>query len=510
MSQSMTLASVVRENARSSPTQPAVVCGLTSLDHSQLAQRIDRLTGVFADLGIGSGDRIVWLGQNCHRWLESLVAAGRLGAMLASLNWRLPASELGGILNDYEPQIVIWQRADLGPLAETLRPAHPGARWICHDTAQDDGYESLIQRTQPHPHRGLEDPDAPALLLSVADPSGGTNGSLLSQGNLLVPGLLMAQLQAIDSHSVHLVSAPLFHIAALFALIPTLQMRGTNVFVRRADATLVCEAINLHKCTHGLLFAPTIREIVELNADGRYNLKAFRSGIDMPGWQAMVSADSSAWGRHNGGYGQTETNMAVLASLTDGASNTSGRAAPYTEVCIADADDREVAAGEVGQILVRGASVHKGYWRRPDIDRQRFAGGWWHTRDLGTRNADGIVSFVGPMGRMIKAGAENIFGAEIERCLAQHAGVREAAIIGIPDETWVQSVKAIVVVDAQSAVTPEELIEHCRTRLASYKRPRSVVLRQEALPRVGPAIDYKSLDAAYGGGNYPGEGTRSV
>ena len=87
MSQTMTLASVVRENARSSPTRAAVVCGLTSLNHSQLAQRIDRLTGVFADLGIGSGDRIVWLGQNCHRWLESLVAAGRLGAVLASLNW---------------------------------------------------------------------------------------------------------------------------------------------------------------------------------------------------------------------------------------------------------------------------------------------------------------------------------------------------------------------------------------------------------------------------------------
>jgi hypothetical protein len=100
--------------------------------------------------------------------------------------------------------------------------------------------------------------------------------------------------------------------------------------------------------------------------------------------------------------------------------------------------------------------------------------------------------------------------AEIERCLAQHPAVREAAIIGIPDETWVQSVKAIVVVDAQSAVTQEELIEHCHTRLAPYKKPRSVVLRQEALPRVGPAIHYESLDAAYGGGNYPDEGTRSV
>jgi acyl-CoA synthetase (AMP-forming)/AMP-acid ligase II len=510
MSQSMTLASVVRENARSCPALPAIVCGSVALDYFELAQRIDRLTHVFAGLGVGRGDRIAWLGQNCHRWLESLVAAGRLGAMLASLNWRLPAAELGAILNDYKPKVAIWQRVDLGQTAAALRAEHPDAHWICHDGSEDGGYESLIQRAAPHPLGGGEDADTPVLLLSVADPSGSTNGSMLSHTNLLVPGLLMAQLQAIDSHCVHLASAPLFHIAALFGLIPTLQMRGTNVFVRRAEAELVCKAIAHHKCTHGLLFAPTIREIVEHNANGRYDLKSFRNGIELPGWQQMISRDPSAWGRHNGGYGQTETNMAILAALTDGASNTSGRAAPYAEVRVVDADDCEVAAGAVGQILVRGASVHKGYWQRPDIDRQRFAGGWWHTRDLGIRNADGIVSFIGPMGRMIKAGAENIFGAEVERCLAQHPAVREAAIIGIPDETWVQSVRAIVVVAADSPVTEQELIEHCRARLASYKKPRSVVLRQEALPRIGPAIDYRALDAAYGGGNYPGEGTRSV
>lgn len=505
----MTLGAVIRENARSCPEQRAVVCGPSSLTHSEVADRVSRLTRVFASLAIQPGDRIAWLGHNCHRWLESLAAAGNLGALLASLNWRQPTHELDAVLRDFKPKVILWQEEGCGAAAATLRKEHPNAHWLCHDSHDAAGYESLLAAAQPYDDVPSLDPGTPVLLMSVADPAGGTHGSMLSHTNLLVPGLLMAKLQEIDARTVHLVSAPLFHIAALFGLIPTLQMRGTNVFVRRADAGLICEAIAKHQCTHGLLFAPTIREIVEQHG-GRNDLRSFRSGIDLPGWQSLVTPDTSLWGRLNGGYGQTETNMAVLAALTEGASNTSGRAAPYAEVRIVDADDRDVPANTLGQILVRGQNVHQGYWQRPEINAQRFAGGWWHTRDLGRRNTEGIISFVGPMGRMIKAGAENIFGAEVERCLADHPAVKEAAIIGIPDPDWVQSVRAIVVTKPDVNVTEQELIEHCRARLASYKKPRSVIFRTDALPRAGVAIDYAALDAAHGGGNYPGEGTRSV
>jgi acyl-CoA synthetase (AMP-forming)/AMP-acid ligase II len=505
----MTIAAVIRENARSCPQHRAVVCGSSTFNHSEVADRVSRLTRLFASLGIEPGDRIAWLGQNCHRWLESLAAAGNLGALLASLNWRQPTHELDAVLRDFKPKVVIWQEEGCGAVAATLRKDHSYAHWLCHDGNDTVGYEALLAVTQPYDAVPALDSDAPVLLMSVADPAGGTHGSILTHTNLLVPGLLMAKLQEIDARTVHLASAPLFHIAALFGLIPTLQMRGTNVFVRRADAALICEAIAGHHCTHGLLFAPTIREIVEQQAGG-HDLRSFRSGLDLPGWQSLVTADTSAWGRLNGGYGQTETNMAVLAALTEGASNTSGRAAPYAEVRIVDADDRDVPQNAVGQIVVRGQSVHQGYWQRPEINTKRFAGGWWHTRDLGRRNADGIISFIGPMGRLIKAGAENIFGAEVERCLAAHPAVREVAIIGIPDPDWVQSVRAIVVIKPDVNVTEQELIEHCRTRLASYKKPRSVIFRTDPLPRAGVAIDYAALDAAHGGGNYPGEGTRSV
>lgn len=129
--------------------------------------------------------------------------------------------------------------------------------------------------------------------------------------------------------------------------------------------------------------------------------------------------------------------------------------------------------------------------------------GWWHTTDLGRREADGTIQFIGTMTRMIKSAAENIYPAEVEACLERHPAVREAALIGVPDERFVQSAKAVVALAEGATATEEELIEHCRAHIASYKKPRSVEF-VDALPRVDGAKDYAALDDKFGGGGYPG------
>jgi long-chain acyl-CoA synthetase len=144
-----------------------------------------------------------------------------------------------------------------------------------------------------------------------------------------------------------------------------------------------------------------------------------------------------------------------------------------------------------------------GYHDRPEVNAQRQAGGWHHTNDLGRRERDGSISFVGPKTRLIKSAAENIYPAEVEGCIARHPGVAEAAVIGVPDRTWGQSLKAIVVLRSGSSATAEDVIEHCRANIASYKKPRSVEF-VDRLPRQGFAVDYDSLDERFGGGGYPG------
>jgi long-chain acyl-CoA synthetase len=145
-----------------------------------------------------------------------------------------------------------------------------------------------------------------------------------------------------------------------------------------------------------------------------------------------------------------------------------------------------------------------GYFSRPEQNRARQAGDWHHTYDLGRREADGSLTFIGPKTRLIKSAAENIYPVEVEGCIAKHPAVFECAVIGVPDSVWTQSVKAIVALKPGASASAEEIIEHCRAQIASYKKPRSVEF-VETIPRKGFAVDYDALDARFGGGGYPGK-----
>ena len=290
----------------------------------------------------------------------------------------------------------------------------------------------------------------------------------------------------------------------------TYLFAGTNVFTPRVDAEELCRVIEAERCTGAFLMPPTIDQILELNADGRYDLSHLRSFRGKPEWNAMITVDDSPWATRPAGFGQTEvTGMLTFNALGGECVGNSGRAAPLAAVRIVDPDGHEVPPGETGEIVARGPQVMTGYRNRPEETERRQAGGFHHTGDLGRREADGSLSFVGPKGRLIKSAAENIYPAEVEGALNAHASVKESAVIGVPDPTWGQSVLAVVVLAdgvEPGEGTEAELIEHVRGRIASYKKPKAIVFRAEPLPRLGWPIDYDALDDAYGGGGYPGGG----
>jgi long-chain acyl-CoA synthetase len=183
-----------------------------------------------------------------------------------------------------------------------------------------------------------------------------------------------------------------------------------------------------------------------------------------------------------------------------------GRPAPFLRVGILDPDGHEVEQGETGEICVRGPTVMNGYLNRAEVSAERSSGDWHHTNDLGRCESDGSLTFIAPRSRLIKSAAENIYPTEVEACLRTCTGVADAAVIGVPDRTWGQNVVAVIVVKEGENVTAEEIIEHCRSHIASYKKPK-VVEFVESLPRQGWAVDYDALDAQFGGGGYPGTGS---
>jgi acyl-CoA synthetase (AMP-forming)/AMP-acid ligase II len=255
---------------------------------------------------------------------------------------------------------------------------------------------------------------------------------------------------------------------------------------------------------------PTASDIMEVNKDVRYDLSSLRTFGASPAWNAMVTVDDSPWGLHPAGYGQTEaTGMLTFNALGIGSIGSSGRPSPWVQVRIVDPAGHDVPDGETGEIVARGRVVTTGYHDRADLNAERTRDGWWHTSDLGKREADGSITFVAPLTRIVKSAAENIYPAEVEGCLNRHPGVKESAIIGVPDPKWTQKVLAVVVrADGPDgeALTADVLVEHCRSLIASYKKP-SVIEFVDELPRKGWAVDYDALDERFGGGGYPGLGS---
>ncbi len=509
----LTLGDILREHRRSHPLADALVCREQRLTYPEMDDRVNRLANALRSEGFGPGDRILWLGQNCHRVMESLLATAKLGGIMCPVNWRQRPAELAHVIADVDPALVIWQREEIGDAAlAALRESGSRALWLCHDAAEpgEEDYESFVASggiTDPE----LEvDPSSAVLQMYTAAFLGKPNGALLSHSAIVGQDLVIAMLQEVTSETVYLNSGPLFHVATFMTTLATFHMGGKNVFTRRVDAEELCRLIEREKCTQAFLIGPTIGEIVELNATGKYDLSSLRTFAGSPEWNSMTSRDTSPWGRRPAGYGQTEVmGMLTFNALGGSALGTHGRTSPLAQLRIVDPDGKEVPPGETGEIVCRGPIVMNGYLGKDELNTIRQRGRWHHTNDLGRRERDGSVTFVGPKTRIVKSGAENIYPAEVEACINEHPSVQEAAVIGVPDPKWTQSVKAIVVLRDGASATAEEIVEHCRSRIASYKKPRFIEFADE-LPRNGFLVDYDALDAAYGGGGYPGGGNRSA
>jgi acyl-CoA synthetase (AMP-forming)/AMP-acid ligase II len=511
---STTLADVLREHRRSRPQRLGVVDGDVRRTFPELDERVNRLAHALAAEGVGAGDRVLWLGQNSARIIELLLAAAKLGAMFCPANWRQTADELVFVVEDLDPEVVVWQDEEVGETVRTARAQlSSSARWLLHDAPEgfgSDSYEAFLATGGPDDDFGNVDPDASLLLIYTAAFGGRPNAAMLSHRACIEQGIVYGHFTGTTGDDVYLNSGPMFHLGTLMHTLATFVAGGTNVFVPRVEGELLCRVIEAEGCTGAFLVGPIFEQILGADPDGRYDLSSLRSAHGSSEWNARTSRDTSPWASAPGGYGQSEVvGMMTFSCLALGAMGAHGRTSPLLQIRIVDPDGNDAPDGEPGEIVTRGPTVMNGYWNRAKLNEERSRGDWHHTNDLGRREADGSITFVGPKTRMIKSAAENIYPVEVEQCIAAHDAVKECAIIGVPDERWVQSVKAIVVLQEGATATPDDLIEHCRARIASYKKPRSVEF-VDALPRDGWVVDYDALDATFGGGNYPGGNVRSA
>src|SRR6266498_123290 len=271
----MTLADVLRGNARSYPERPAVVCRDVRNSYVELDERVNRLAAALAGAGVTRGERVLWIGQNCHRVLELLLACAKLGAIFCPANWRQSPAELSFVVSDSDPRIVFWQSEEIGDTAKNTRELAGGdARWIAHDGGE---YEELVASSSAADPGVDVDPASPVLMMYTAAFGGQPNGALLTHEGLIAQNLVMASVQGVDSDYVYLNSGPLFHIATFMTTLATLHYGGNNVFMRRFDATDFCAVVEREGVTGSFVVGAMMQDIIEANKGRTYNLKSLRT-----------------------------------------------------------------------------------------------------------------------------------------------------------------------------------------------------------------------------------------
>lgn len=461
------------------PTRTALVFEDRSFSYAELELRARRAAGALAGLGVGEGDRVALFSKNRPEWIEVFFGLAKLGAVVVPVNFRLTPDEVSQVLAHSAPKLLVFELELAGALpADSDLPALDldGAYGTLVDEATPVASEALVHDTDAH---------------SIGYTSGTTGrakGAVLTHANMVVGThyYSMSNL-GYTREDVFLNPTPLCHRAGCARMIQSFGVGAPMVLLRRFDPERVFDLIERHRVTMSG-FVPTMVRLMSQHR-GKADVTSMRQLLTtgeacppstrelvfelFPGVELLTT------------FASTEAGIIAVSSSADERVG----ARPLPEVDLRFEEDGEilVRAGEPGR-----GGVLREYWNDPEANAEAFRDGWFATGDCGFLDEAGRLHVVDRKKDMILSGGLNIYSKEVEGCLLEHPAVLEAAVVGEPDPTWGESVVAYVVKRAGSDVGAEELVAHCRERLASYKKPREIRFRS-ALPQntVGKVLKYR-------------------
>lgn len=472
--------------------------------YAELQERVQRLATALARLGVGPGDRVATLQVNSDALVEAYFATALLDAIYVPLNFRAKADELTSMVNNAEPVVLLVG----GRYGELVRGIAPGLRSVRHYVALEGeapgwpSYEALVQGAEPEERAPAAGEEATTLLMYTAGTTGRPKAAMLTHASF--SSYVLANVSPADpeeDEERNLLSVPLYHIAGMQAVIAGVYGGRTLVLQRQFEPREWMELVQRYRAQRAMMVPTMLKQLLEHPDFRRYDLASLRvityGAASMP-LEVIRRALAELPGvRFINAFGQTETASTITMlppedHVLEGSPEeverklkrltSIGRPLEDVEVRVVDEEGREVPPGVVGEIVARGPRIMKGYWRLEEATSQTLRGGWLYTGDLAYRDEDGYLYLAGRAKDTIKRGGELIATEEVERVLQEHPAVADAAVIGVPDAHWGERVRAVVVLREGHRATEADLIEHCRQRLASYKKPESVVFVAE-LPR---------------------------
>ena len=476
----ITLDAVFRRSARLFADRTAVVGPDRRLTYGELDERSNRLANGLVDAGVAPGERIAVLSHPCPEFVELYVAAAKLGVTVVALNTRLHRQEIAYCLTLAEPRLVF--------AAHDLRERLPPGVEVIGCGSEERGYEELVARGGvDRPPAGQPGPETIHNVLFTSGTTGRPKGAMISQRAAAVRAYRCAQWFGLGPDDGFIGWLPLFHCGGDEPLYATLLSGGRIATLPRPDPEAMFAAVQRERLTWTLLLPGVITEFLAHPRRRDYDLSSIRFAIGYANMMPQVVKSFTAevadfWDA----FGQTESSFLVAYGHVPAGSEPTLRKqpTPLLDIRIVDEEMNPLPPGSPGECVVRGPSVMSGYLGDAEATAEVFRGGWLHTGDVLVEHDDGTLSYVDRTKYLIKTGGENVYPAEVEAVIAAHPAVQEVCVLGIPDDYWGETIKAVVVPGAGRTPAHREISDWCRQRLAGYKRPRYVqFLPAEAMPR---------------------------
>ncbi len=512
MGHPMHLQQIVDASARYFGDRPAVVFGDRLRSHRELYTRGQRLAAGLEALGVQRQDRVAVLAMNTLELIETYYAGWTSGIIVATVNFRLAAPEILYILNDVVPKVLIVE-AQYAPLIDKLQHQVRGLEHVVVIGGSHAGmldYEQIIVTAPADRPREVASEADVANLLYTSGTTGRPKGCILGHREMAVNIQMLGQAQASTAEDRFLCVMPLFHIGGM-SLAHTVLAKGGTVFLHRQFVPAeVFRCIERERITQILLAPTMVQMLLEDPAADHHDLTSIKTII-----YSAAPMPTPVLRRGLARFGPVFLQMmgssenCSIAFLPrslhrpDGTAKEQARLLsvgfPYAGVGIriVDEEGRDCPVNERGEVALKSPAMFRGYWNNSIATIESVRDGWYYSGDIGRFDDDGYLYLVDRKKDMIISGGENIYSREVEEAIVQHPAVFEVAVIGLPDETWGETVCAAVVLAAGASATEAELIEHTRSLIASYKKPRTIRF-VSGLPKVASGkVDKKVLRAEF-------------
>ncbi|MBI4299266.1 MAG: long-chain-fatty-acid--CoA ligase [Chloroflexi bacterium] len=482
------------------PDRLALIFEKNRITYQELQNRVNRLANALSELGVEKGDRVAILQVNCNEHIEGYFATAKLDAIYVPLNFRARAEELTFMLNSSEPKVVLAGERYVEMVKGIAGKLKSVKHYIALEKPQEGWqyYDDLLKKASDEERFPTADDEDLTVLMYTAGTTGFPKGVMLSYNSFSSYILNNVSPPDPEAEEKNILTVPLYHIAGMQAVMAAIYGGRTLIIQRQFEAKEWMELVQQERANRAMMVPTMLKMLMDDPDFKKHDLSSLEvityGAAPMPLEVIKRAIQMFPGTRFINAFGQTETASTITMLPPDDhvmagspkeiekklkRLSSIGKPLDDIDVRIVDENGNNVSPGVVGEIVARGPRLMKGYWKMEDATSQTMKGGWLYTGDLGYWDEDGYIFLAGRAKDFIKRGGEMISPEEVEQVLRSHPAIDDAAIIGVPDLDWSERVRAVVVLKMGMSATEQEIIEYCRKRLSSYKKPESVVFTQE-------------------------------